>query len=95
MKKGRIQIQAQIEETDNRLKNACNLFADGKIDQSDYRKLKEECQPKLNALERKLSGMKQKVKNITGILKTTRINLTQLDKKYLEGHRADIEPFFK
>jgi hypothetical protein len=43
--------------------NALNLFTDEKIDQSDYRKLKEEYHPKKIALERKLFRMKLKEKS--------------------------------
>lgn len=55
------------------------------MDQSDYRKLKENYQPILNALERKLIDLKKKEKNIAGILKTAIQNMTLLDKTYLGG----------
>jgi hypothetical protein len=50
LKKDRGQILMQIENVNNRLKNARNLFADGKMDQRDYCDLKDECQPKINML---------------------------------------------
>jgi site-specific DNA recombinase len=84
-KKSSIQISTQIEEINNRFKNELNLFADGKMDQSHYRKLKENYQPILNALERKLMDSKKKQKNIISILKTAIQNMTLLDKIYLEG----------
>jgi site-specific DNA recombinase len=85
MKKERGRILLQIEDVNNRLKNARNLFADGKMDQRDYRDLKEECQPKINVLERKLSGFREVEDNISSILKTAVQNMTCLDKSYLEG----------
>jgi hypothetical protein len=39
----------------------------------------------MNTLERKLSGIKQKDKNITSILKTKIQNMDKLNKTYLEG----------
>jgi hypothetical protein len=45
----------------NRLKNALNLL-DGKINQSDYRKLKEDHQQAINVFERKLFGLDRKKK---------------------------------
>jgi hypothetical protein len=46
VKKERCQILMQIENVNNRLKNVRNLFADGKMDQRDYRELEDKCQPK-------------------------------------------------
>ena len=43
MKKERCQILMQIENVNNRLKNVRNLFADGKMDERDYRDLEDEC----------------------------------------------------
>jgi site-specific DNA recombinase len=85
LKKNRGQILMQIEEINNRLKNARNLFADGKMDQSDYRELKDECQPKINALEGKLSGFSETERNIDNILRTAIQNMISLDKSYLAG----------
>jgi hypothetical protein len=85
MKNERGQILMQIEDMNNRLKNARNLFADGKMDQRDYRDLRDECQPKINMLEGKLSGFMEVENNINGILKTAVQNMTWLDKSYLGG----------
>jgi site-specific DNA recombinase len=85
MKKERSNILMQIEDMNSRLKNARNLFADGKMDERDYRDLKDECQPKINMLEGKLSGFKEVENNISSILKTAVRNMTCLDKSYLEG----------
>lgn len=75
----------QIEDVNNRLKSARNLFADGKMNPGDYRELKDECQPKINILEGKLSGFREVENNISGILKTAVQNMTCLDKSYMEG----------
>jgi site-specific DNA recombinase len=85
MKNERGQILMQIEDVNSRLKNARNLFADGKMDQWDYHALKDECQPKINMLEGKLSGFKEVENNISSFLKTAVQNMTCLDKSYLEG----------
>jgi site-specific DNA recombinase len=85
MKKERSNILVQIEDMNNRLKSARNLFAIGKMDQRDYRELKDECQPKINTLEGKLSGFKDVENNINSILKSAVQNITCLDKSYLEG----------
>jgi site-specific DNA recombinase len=85
MKNERGHILTQIEDLNSRLKNARNLFADGKMDQHDYRELKDECQPKLNILEGKLSGFKDVENNMDGMLKTAVQNMNCLDKSYVEG----------
>jgi site-specific DNA recombinase len=85
MKKERNNVLIQIEDMNNRLKSARNLFADGKMDERDYRELKDECQPKLNLLEGKLSGFKEVENNISSILKAAIQNTTRLEKSYLEG----------
>ncbi len=85
MKNERGQILMQIEDVNTRLKNARNLFADGKMDQRDYCDLKDECQPKINMLEGKLSGFREVENNISGILKTAVQNMTCLDKSYMQG----------
>ncbi len=84
-KKERGQILMQIEDVNSRLKNARNLFADGKMDPCDYRELKDECQPKINMLEGKLSGLKDVENNIGSILKSAIQNMRCLDKSFLEG----------
>ncbi len=85
MKKERGQILMQIEDVNNRLKNARSLFADGKMDPLDYRELKEECQPRINILEGKLSGLKDVENNIGSMLKSAVQNMQCLDKSFLEG----------
>jgi hypothetical protein len=85
MKKERSNVLIPIEDLNNRLKSARNLFADGKMDERDYRELKDECQPKINMLEGKLSGFKKVENNISSILKTAVQNMTRLYKSYLEG----------
>ena len=85
MKRDHGQILMQIEEINNRLKNARILFADGKMDQSDYRELKAECQPKINVLGGKLSGFAETEKNVDNILRTALQNMISLDKSYLAG----------
>lgn len=55
------------------------------MDQSNYRKSKENYQPILNTLERKLIDLKKKEKNISGILKTAIQNMMRPDISYLEG----------
>ena len=84
-KKYSIQISTQIEELNNRLKNALNLFADGKIDENDFRKMKENHQNAINILKHKLFGLEQKEKNISSTLKTAIQNMDKLYKTYLEG----------
>ncbi len=47
--------------------------------------MKDECQPKINALEGKLSGFTETEKNIDNILRTAILNMISLDKSYLAG----------
>ena len=68
-----------------RLKNAREMYADGKIDQDDYTALKQECAIKITELENRLSGTSKNDLSLDKLLNSVLGNLSRLDYLYEEG----------
>jgi site-specific DNA recombinase len=81
----RRQILYQLDELNNRLKNARELLADQKVDSDDYRELKSECTIKINELETKLSMPSEKIIYINELLRSAFNNLYHLHSLYENG----------
>lgn len=79
------ELFSQIDEQNNRIKNARELVADGKIDPDDYRKLKQDCTQKIIVLEAKISCSPTPEKGIEGLLNSAVATLSNLSKLYEGG----------